>query len=173
MKRRMSIILLVSAVTACLLLMGTAQAIYDQTGIIDSQFVIRTANQDPPFVTELRANITLWLHVRILPMHTYMWEWITFDPALVTCNVSGTVFIQFPTYITIESWTLSLPYAPWNYSGGSGYYWVMIAMFGNNFGPLTITTNYIDSSYWGTSIPINITLTAGTGVNSTTIWLNI
>lgn len=165
--------MLVSVVTVCLLLVGTAQAIYDQTGIIDSKWTDIWAKQDPPFYVEFKANISSWLHVRILPTQTYMWEWITFDPALIICNVSGTVFIQFPTDITIQSLTLSLPYAPWNYSGGPSQYWVLIAMFGTNFGPLTMKTNYIPSSYYGTNVPINITVTAGTSINSTTVWLQV
>jgi len=172
-KRRMSIILLVSLVMVCLILVGNVRAINQGTSPIDSIQVTQWTNGDPPFYTQLNANITSWLKWEILPTHTYEWEWITFDPAFIICNESGTVFIQFPPYITIASWNATLPYAPWNYSGGTGDYWLMIAMFGSNFGHLTITTNYISSTYWHTSIPINITLTAGTSVNSQNYTLNI
>jgi len=164
-------IMLVSAAITCLLLVGTVHAIYDETGIIESKWVDVWANQDPPFYAELKGNLSSWLHVRILPRSTYEWEWITFDPGLILVNVSGSVFIQLPTYITISSWSFSEPYAPWNYSGGVGYYWLYIAVFGTGFGRFSFTTNYIPSNYYGIDIPFNVTVTAGTSVNNTTYWL--
>jgi hypothetical protein len=169
-KGKILMIILISAAMACLLLVGIAHAIYDETTIIESKWVDVYANQDPPFYAELKGNLSSWYHVRILPTHVYEWEWITFNPGQMTSNVSGSIFIQMPTYITISSWNLTMR-APWNYSGGVGYYWIYIVVFGSGFGSFTLTTNYIPSNYYGIDIQFNVTATAGTSVNNTIYWL--
>jgi len=171
-KRKILFASLISAFAVCMLLVASAHAVYMSTTPIQSQLgSVSAANSS--YASEIVANITSWYEIEVLPQHTYQWEWITFNPANVSCSTSGNVSIDLQSYITIQSFSLSLSGANYTWSGGQGYSYLQINMTGTGSGPLTLQTNYIPSSYWGSITNITLSATVGGSYNSTVVSLQI
>jgi len=172
MKKRLSLFVLTAFMTFMVVFVGTAYAYYDWTGPIDSQM----GDVGIDYLVNFPANITSWYHIRILPAHTYEWEWITFEPAKIFCSTSTTIFIGFESYITIKSFALTKTVGEGSSAttqGGVGYSWLQIYINGSSFWDLTLTTNYISSDYWGSITPITLSATAGGDFDATTVYLQI
>ena len=162
LKREMTLVLLISAVIIGVSFVGNTYAINQGTTILWSKEVHVDTGSGTPYV-DVRANLSSWFRWEILPTKTLMWEWITLtDP--IEWNVVGTsgqVYIEFPTYITISSFS-STPQL--SYNGGPGVNWITIILSGSGSASFTLQTNYISSQYYGSKAWTYIKENAGTNI---------
>jgi hypothetical protein len=172
MKNKILFTTLISALAVSLLLIANAHAYYTSTTPIQS-LTRSVSAQYSPYLSEIDANITSWYEIEILPQHTYQWEWITFNPATVNCSTSGDISITFQSYITVQSFSLSLSGANYTWSESDGGSSLQINMTGTGSGPFSLRTNYIPSNYWGQITNITISATAGVSNNNSTFGLQI
>jgi hypothetical protein len=174
MRKKVPLLVLVALTIALMLSVGTAYAIFEETEPIDSQMGRVYALNDP-YCVQLVANITSWYRVRIIPSGMFEWEWITFDPAMLFCETSGTIFIGFESYITIQTFSITLSCGEGSYvtHGGVGYSWLEIDITGTSFWHFYLKTNYIPDSHWGQTTPITLSAITGGCSNTTIVNLQI
>jgi len=163
LKRELRLLLLASAVIMGVLFVGNTYAINQGTIIVSTQNVYVSTTSGVPYAN-FNTILTAWFRWEILPTKTLMWEWITLNLGTIQFNVIGTsgqVYVEFPQYITISSFSSYL-----QYNGGPGVNWITIILSGSNTtgASFVLQTNYISSQYYGASAWIYVKVNAGTKI---------
>lgn len=175
MMKKLSLALLVSAI-ALMLCVGSVFAKYEEIGPIASQAGTASMNVPPNFVC-ITENFTSWLHV-LITTKVFEWEWITSDGSMQVQTL-GDSRVNFQSYVTIQTYNLSLTWKPQGttpiatVTGGIGYSFIQIHIVGTSTWELSMTTNYIPSSYFGSITQIALNATEGSNTNISNIGLQI
>jgi len=175
MMRKLSLALVVSAMVL-MLCVGTVLAYYQEIGPIASQDGTAPMNTPPNYIS-IYQNCTSWLHV-LITYKMFEWEWIT-TAGTIQCQNSGNVSVDFQSYITIQSYNLSVIWEPTGTNpaaivkGGVGCDNISIYINGTSTWALSITTNYIPSNYFGSITQIALSAIEGPNEYTYNIGLQI
>jgi hypothetical protein len=159
-----------------MLCVGTVLAYYEEIEPIDSQDGTASMNI-PPIYIAIYQNCTSWLRV-LITNKLFEWEWIA-TAGTIQCQNSGNASVDFQSYITIQTYNLSLIWEPTGTSptatvdGGVDCSFINIYVNGTSSWVLTMTTNYIPSSYFGSITQIALSAIEGPSVYTYDIGLQI
>ena len=163
-----------SAAIVAVLLVGNANAIYTETGIISSQ-VKPVGAAYKQYSIETDANCTSWLQIIILPTRMTRNEWVTVSDQLnglpISVGNAGELGIYFQSYLTIKYCNLvndtDISVQPQTLFGGVGASYVVWYFGCTGTWSYSITTSYIPSQYYNSETNVTISATAGENSNTT------